>query len=103
MSLAKIPTDHQTVDIGGQFFDVRVLTRGEAARMRELEEAGDRAELEIAVIAAATDTPLDEARQWYRATPTWAVEELIGHVMRISRLDEGAQKSSGTGDRPGDG
>lgn len=103
MTLPKIRPDHETVDVGGELVDVRVLTRGEAARMRELEEAGDRAELEIAVVAAATDTPIAEAREWYRATPTWAVEELIGHVMRISRLDEGAQKSSGTGDSPRDG
>jgi len=104
MSLPKVHTDHETIDIGGAIFDVRVITRAEAARFQKMTESdAGKDELEIAVIAAATDTPPAEVREWYAATPGWAVEELMGHISRISRLGEGAQKSSGTGDSPGGG
>lgn len=104
MTLAKVHAAHETVDVGGALFDVRVITRAEAARFNKLQLAdAPKDELEIAVIAAATDTAVDETREWYAATPTWAVEELLGHIQRVSRLDEGAQKSGGAGDRPGGG
>ncbi len=94
MSLPKIATTYETVDIAGSLFDVRTITRAEAARFQKMQEAGAaRDELEIAVIAAATDTPTDEVRGWYETTPGWAAEELIGHIKRISRFDEDAQKS----------
>lgn len=99
MSLPKVFSEHETVDIGGALFDIRVITRAEAARFYKMQEAdAPKDELELAVIAAATDTKADEAREWYEAAPTWAVEELIGHIKRISRLDEGAQKSGGASD-----
>lgn len=104
MSLPKIHTDHETVDVAGALFDLRVITRAEAARFHKLVEAdADKDELEIAVIAAATDTPPAEVSDWYASTPGWAVEELMGHITRVSRLDEGAQKRGGTGHSPGDG
>lgn len=104
MTLPKIATHHETVDVAGELVDVRVITRAEAAAFQRMQEDGtSRAELEIAVIGTATDTPRDEVRDWYAATPGWAVEELIGHIKRISRFDEEAQKSGGTGDRPGEG
>lgn len=92
MTLGKIPNDHKTVDVGGAVFDIRGVTRAESARFQLMAE-GPPEELEVAVIAAATDTPIDEVREWYSATPTWAVEELLQHVKTLSRLDEGAQKS----------
>lgn len=104
MTLPKIHTAHETVDIGGALFDVRVITRAEAARFSRMQdEARPKDELELAVISAATDTPIDEVREWYGATPGWAVEELIGHIKRISRFTEEAQKSGGESDSPGDG
>jgi len=104
VTLPKIHTAHETVDVGGALFDVRVITRAEAARFQRMQEQDcAKDELEMAVIAAATDTPADEVHDWYAATPGWAVEELIGHIKRISRFEEGAQKSGGTGDRPGGG
>lgn len=103
MTLPKIYLDHETVDVAGALFDVRVITRAEAARFQKLTETAGKDELEIAVIAAATDTPPAEVKEWYAATPGWAVEELMEHISRISRLGEGAQKSSGTGDSPGGG
>jgi hypothetical protein len=102
VSLPKIPTTYEAVDVAGAVFDVRTITRAEAARFQKMQEnEAGRDDLEIAVIAAATDTPADEVADWYQKTPGWAVEALIGHIKRISRFDEEAQKSGGTGDSPG--
>ena len=86
MALAKVPQDHDTVEVAGIIFDVRCVTRAEAARFQKMEN-GPADALEMAVISAATDTPLDEVRPWYETTPTWAVEELLRHINRISRTD----------------
>ena len=94
MTLPKIHTSHETVDIAGSLFDVRVITRAEAAQFNRMQlDDAPKDELEIRVIAAATDTPVDETREWYAKTPTWAVEQLLAHVNRISRIGEEAQKS----------
>lgn len=104
MSLPKIAANFETVDIAGSLFDVRTITRAEAARFQKMQDAEvGRDDLEIAVIAAATDTPPADVTDWYETTPGWAVELLIGHIKRISRFDEEAQKSGGTSDRPGGG
>lgn len=94
VTLPKILGQTETVSVAGAAFDLRVLTRAEAARLQKMvaDEVG-AAELEITVIAASTDTPDDEVRDWYAKTPSWAVEELMGHIKRISRLDGEAQKS----------
>jgi hypothetical protein len=94
MALPKVYAAIESVEVGGETFEVRVLTRAEAARFQKMITAGAPGdELEVAVIAAATDTPIEEVREWYGATPAWAVQELIDGIQRISRLDEGAQKS----------
>lgn len=95
MTLPKIHAPHETVDVAGSLFDIRVITRAEAARFHQMQTADVAKDaLEVAVIAAATDTPPAEVEEWYGATPTWAVEELLGHIKRMSRLDaEEAQKS----------
>lgn len=95
MSLPKIYAAIETVEVAGQTFEVRMLTRAEAARFQKMmlaDAPGDA--LEVAAIAAATDTPEEEVREWYGATPAYAVQELLDAIQRISRLGEGAQKSS---------
>jgi hypothetical protein len=89
MSLPKILAGTDSVDVGGELFDLRSLTRGEAMQFHRMvsKDKVDTEDLEMAVIAAATDTPLDEVRDWYRATPAWAVEELVGHIQRLSRIE----------------
>ena len=104
MSLPKIRLDHETVDVAGELVDVSVLSRADAARFQKMvEDDVPKADLEIAVIAASLGVSEDETTEWYAATPAWAVEELMGHISRISRLDEGARKSSPPGDSPGGG
>lgn len=96
MSLPKIYAPMETVEIGGEQFTLRVLTRAEHfkfQKMAEKDAPGD--EMEIEVIALATDTPVAAVREWYAATPDWAVKELVDHITRISRLDGEAQKSGG--------
>lgn len=92
MALGKVPANHETVEVGGAYFDLRGITRAEQARFQKMAE-GPADALEIAVIAAASDTPADEVRAWYETTEGWAVEELLTHIKRMSRLNEGAQKS----------
>ena len=94
MTLSKILPEHRTVKIEGQEFDIRALTRAEAARFQKIVRDGaGLAELEIAILAAGTDTPLDEATAWYETTPSHAVDQMIDAIKEISRLTEGAQKS----------
>lgn len=92
MALPKVAGNSETVEVAGGLFDLRSLTRAESARFQKMAEGPPDA-LEIAVIACATDTPVDETKEWYAATDSWVVEELLGHIKRLSRLDEGAQKS----------
>lgn len=95
MTLPKIYVPAETVEIYGALFEVRVLTRAEAARFQKMVADGaPAAELEIAVIATATDTPVDATREWYEHTPTSAVQQLVEAIERVSRIDEGAHKSS---------
>lgn len=94
MSLPKVPRNHETIDIAGAVFDVRAITRAEAATFQKLQEQDrPKDEIEMAVISAATDTDIEEVREWYGSTDGWAVEELIIEIKRISRFEEGAQKS----------
>lgn len=97
MSLPKVYVPTETIDIAGQIFEVRVVTRAEAFRFQSMIESDvPKDELEIAVIGAATDTPTEEVREWYGSTPAWAVQELIAAIQRISRLDDpGAAQKSG--------
>lgn len=95
MSLPKVlPAHPEIVDVGGQIFEVRGLTRGQAARFKQMvDEKAPLSEIEILVLSYATDTPIDEVREWYEKVEQWVVEELSAHIRRVSRLDEGAQKS----------
>jgi hypothetical protein len=94
MTLPKILAAHQTIEVEGSEIDIRALTRAEAARFQKMSHDGKPlADLEIAVIAAGTDTPLDETKAWYESTPSHAVNEVITAIRDLSRLDEEAQKS----------
>lgn len=94
MALPKVPQAHRTVDVEGVLFDIRGLTRAEAAKLQKMV-SDDRpgGELEIAMVAFGTDTPIDEVEDWYSATPAGAVGELLEAIRDLSKLDEGARKS----------
>lgn len=102
MSLPKFPAPRTTVEIDGEFIEIRGLTRAEAARCQKMVEgAQDWAALEIAVIAAGTDTAAEEVADWYGKTPSHVAEELFNAIRVLSRIEEGASKSGGAGDSPG--
>lgn len=102
MSLPKIPAAREAVDVDGTFIEIRSLTRAEAMRFARMTDDGARgADLEIPVLAAATDTDPDETRAWYENTPTHVIDVVLEAIKRLSRLDEGAQKSGAESDSPG--
>lgn len=94
MSLPKIQLPRETIEVDGQFIEVRGLSRAEAARFQKMTEAGvpwDK--LEAAVIAAGTDVSVEEAEEWQAGTPSPAVVAVTDAIKRLSRLEEGATKS----------
>jgi len=96
VSLPKIHAPIESVEVAGERFEVRVITRAEQFRLQKMaQEKVPEDEMEIAAIAMATDTPTDEVRDWYAVTPAWAVKQLVDHIEQASRLTEGAQKSGG--------
>jgi hypothetical protein len=95
LTLPKVYSPIEPVEIGGVTFEVRSLTRAEQFQMQKMvEQKAPADESEIAMIAYATDTSIEEVREWYGKTPGWAINELIAVILKVSRLDEGAQKSS---------
>lgn len=104
MSLPKFHPRRETVRIEGELVEIRSLTRDESARCQKLVDANPPdvvREIEIAVIGYGTDTPTDEVRAWYEQTDSHAAAELFDAIKALSRIDEGASKSSGAGDSPG--
>ena len=94
MSLPRPALERSKVEVDDAVFEIRSLTRAEAAacqRLVEREAAWD--ELEIAVIAAGTETPADEVRAWYADVPSHVAEAVFNAIRVLSRIDEGAQKS----------
>lgn len=94
MTLPKILTAHHTVEVEGVELDIRALSGAEAARFQKMVQDGKTlADLEIAILVAGTDTPVDEVKAWYEATPRYAVNQVLTAIKDLSRLDEEAQKS----------
>lgn len=91
MGLPHVPLPTDVVEVGGVEIKVRGLTRAEAAKVQKL--GGDLAEVEIFMIAAATDTSEDDVRAWLAEVPAGAVDVLTTTIVDLSGLGEGAQKS----------
>lgn len=95
MTLPKIGNPIRTVEIDGEEFQLRALTRAEVALFNKQvsEDRWTMADTEIAAIAAATDTPKEDTAAWYETTPSHVVDMLVSAIREMSRIDEGAQKS----------
>lgn len=94
MSLPKFPLPRETVEVDGEFLQIRGLTRAEAARFQKMVEAEvpwDK--LEAAVIAAGCEVTVEEAEEWCAATSSHVVVAVTDAIKRLSRLEEGAEKS----------
>lgn len=96
MSLPKFLATHRTITVEGQDIDIRSLSRAEVGRIRKMADDGaSLADLEIAVLAGGTDTPIDEVKAWYEDAPSPVVDPIIAAIRELSRVEEeGAQKSS---------
>jgi hypothetical protein len=82
------PTEIVKLPSGGKV-TIRGLTRGEALRLSKLADKAKTGpgDLEVAVIAAGTDTDPDEARKWYADAPSADVQVLVDAVTRLSGMD----------------
>jgi hypothetical protein len=104
VSLPSILIPRQTIEVEGEEVKIRGLTRAEAAEFQKMVRDGkSMADIEIAVLAAGTDTSREETKAWYATAPQHVVDPIIDAIKDISRFSEGAQKSGGEGDRPGGG
>lgn len=96
MSLPKILANHRTITVAGAQIDIRSLTRAEVARLRDLvDRDAPLEEVEIEMVAAGTDTPKDEAREWYGATDSPVVDQVIAAIRDLSRVEEEEAQKSG--------
>lgn len=93
--LPRIALPTETVDVMGEPVTVRALTRAEALRVRELNEAGDLGAAELWILGCGTDTSEEEVADWYKSAPAGAADPIIDAVVRISALNEEEASKSG--------
>lgn len=103
MALPAVALPRALVDVGAdEKVAVRALTSPEMGDIRRLIDAEDLAESEILIVAYGTDTPVEEARDWYQAVPRFAVQAILDRVEELisSRVEE-ASKSVAAGTSQG--
>lgn len=88
MGLPSIPATKSVVDLEGFKVECRSLSRAEVMK---LQAAADPAEQELLAVSFGTDTPIEDVRSWFETVPAGSVVPLIQEILKISRLDEGAQ------------
>jgi hypothetical protein len=78
---------HDTLEVDG--VTVRGLTRGEALRAYEVASGENGiAEFEITLIAAGTETSVDEVRDWYHSVPMDSAGRIVDAVRDLTGLGE---------------
>jgi hypothetical protein len=94
MALPKVELQRGTVDLSdGSTVEFRALLRREVLDLADAAKDGAR-ELEPAMIAVATDTPLEDARAWWEAAPSDAVDALVEAIASLSGMDGKLGKGS---------
>jgi hypothetical protein len=93
MALPVVALATETIELGGQSFSVRELSRGEAMQMAEAAAAkngseADAAQMEIVLLSHGLDTTLDEVRDWYAHAPSHVVQALVAKIMSLSGMDD---------------
>lgn len=83
MGLPSIPLSRDVVRVGGEDLPIRSLSRDEAVRVVNFDDA---ATAEVFVIACGTDTSEDEAGAWRKVTSSPNVNLLLDAVMELSGL-----------------
>lgn len=93
MSLG-LPAQRTTVlTIDGVEFKVRELTAAETYAIKEHVDAGQLDRATQLQIAYATDTPLDEVADWWRAVPSHTAEALSQAINDFMGDDQERTKS----------
>ena len=102
MAVSKLPPFpllRSSVDLDGHKVEIRALSRAEILQLARFQDDPDAGEDHV--LAAGAEIDIDEAREWRRSTPPEIAGLVVDAILELSGLTEGAQKSGGTGDRPG--
>lgn len=75
---------------GGEFVEVRGMSRAEALQVRAVSP--DVAAVERLCLGFALDASPEEVEDWYATAPSNVVEEIVNLVARLSGLDGDAGK-----------
>lgn len=89
MGLPTFTVETETVEVPGGTLTVRGLYRMESlAIQRDLGDDPDLSEIEVRMLAAGLDKPLEEIRDWYATLPSAVVEPLTAAIIRLSGLGD---------------
>lgn len=93
MGLPAIALNSGEVELpGGHKVKIRGLSRAEVLRMAG--HGDDTAALEVEVIATATGESEDAVREWFAASPSYAVQAVVDGVLELSGLSGDLGKGS---------
>lgn len=81
------------VELSGGWVEVRGLTIDEVRSCMDVE---GKSESDIAWIAAATDQPVDEVRDWWATALAGDIKRLLGAIWETSGMGEDARFQNGT-------
>lgn len=96
MALPKLAHPTEKVRLSdGQYLAVHGLTVKQGRALRDLTDAD---EADVLCIAWATDTPVEETREWLETAPAVDVEVITGKAIELSRMRQGAEFQGSTGD-----
>lgn len=101
MGLPQIPIESTVVEVAGVEFKIRALTAAEWDHCLNLHKQGKTRDARARLIAHATDTPVDEVRDWLEQVSGGVLENLCYHIEVVTGVGPDAQFRSGTG--PGAG
>lgn len=101
MGLPQIPIESKVVEVHGAEFKIRALTAAEWDHCLNLHKQGKTRDARARLIAHATDTTVDEVRDWFEQVPGGVLEDLAYQIELITGVGPDAQFRGGTG--PGSG
>lgn len=85
MTLPVAPAlETETFELFGQAIQIHALTRTQALGLTGHES--DLSEVEALVIAAATDTPVEDVRAWLATVTAGAVQPLFVRITELSGM-----------------
>lgn len=97
MGLPQFPIESTVVEIHGAEFKIRALTAAEFDHCVNLHKQGKTRDSRARLISHATDTPVDEVRDWLDQVPGGVVEDLAYQIEVLTGVGPDAQFRGGTG------